>query len=148
CADPAQPLPEPYGALLATFGCPLLPMRYESAELAKIAINCCLAASVTISNTLAELSEGVGADWHEIAPALRLDRRIGPHAYLAPGLGIAGGNLERDLATVQRLADARGTEAGVVAAWQRNSRYRRDWPLRQLQERVRGVDPVIGVLGV
>ena len=64
------------------------------------------------------------------------------------GLGIAGGNLERDLATIQRLAEIRGTEAGVVGAWQRNSRYRRDWPLRQLQERVRGVDPVVGILGV
>ena len=31
------------------------------------------------------------------SPALKLDRRIGPYAYLSPGLGIAGGNLERDL---------------------------------------------------
>ena len=148
CADPARPLDARLRAVLDAFGCPILPMRYESAELAKISINCCLVASIAVANTLAELCERIGADWSEIAPALKLDRRIGPHAYLAPGLGIAGGNLERDLATVQRLADVRGTEAGVVAAWQRNSRYRRDWPLRQLQERVRGVDPVIGVLGV
>ena len=82
-------------------------MRYESAELAKISINCCLVASVVVANTLAELCERIGAEWSEIAPALKLDRRIGPHAYLAPGLGIAGGNLERDLATVQRMADIR-----------------------------------------
>ena len=50
---------------------------YESAELAKISINCCLVASVTVANTLAELCERIGADWAEIAPALRLDRRIG-----------------------------------------------------------------------
>src|SRR5262245_44330400 len=148
CADPARPLDPSLRAVLEAFGCPILPMRYESAELAKISINCCLVASVTVANTLAELCERIGADWSEIAPALKLDRRIGSHAYLAPGLGIAGGNLERDLATIQRLADSRGTEAGIIAAWLRNSRYRRDWPLRQLQERVRGVDPVIGVLGV
>jgi UDPglucose 6-dehydrogenase len=150
CADPARPLDTRLRAVLDAFGCPILPMRYESAELAKISINCCLVASIAVANTLAELCERIGADWSEIAPALKLDRRIGPHAYLAPGLGIAGGNLERDLATVQRLAEIRGTEAGVVAAWLRNSRYRRDWPLRQLQERVllRGVDPVIGILGV
>jgi UDPglucose 6-dehydrogenase len=125
-------------------------MRYESAELAKISINCCLVASVTVGNTLAELCERVGADWSEIAPALKLDRRIGAHAYLAPGLGIAGGNLERDLATVERLSQVHGTEAGVVSAWLRNSRYRRDWPLRQLQARVlsRIADPLIGMLGV
>jgi len=150
CADPTRPLDARLRAVLDAFGCPILPMRYESAELAKISINCCLVASVTVANTLAELCEQIGADWSEIAPALKLDRRIGPSAYLAPGLGIAGGNLERDLATVQRLAECQGTEAGVVAAWLSNSRYRRDWPLRQLQERVlaRNDDPVIGVLGV
>src|SRR5437660_5333555 len=79
-------------------------MRYESAELAKIAINCCLVSSISVANTLAELCECLGAAWSEIAPALKLDRRIGQHAYLAPGLGIAGGNLERDLATVCKLA--------------------------------------------
>jgi len=47
---------------------PILPMRYESAELAKISINCCLVASVTVGNTLAELCERIGADWSEIAP--------------------------------------------------------------------------------
>ena len=34
---------------------------------------------------LAELCERIGADWSEIAPALKLDRRIGPYAYLTPG---------------------------------------------------------------
>jgi UDPglucose 6-dehydrogenase len=150
CADPAAALDARFRAVLDAFGCPILPMRYESAELAKISINCCLVASVTVGNTLAELCEQTGADWSEIAPALKLDRRIGAYAYLAPGLGIAGGNLERDLATVQRLSQVHGTEAGVVAAWLRNSHYRRDWPLRQLQSRVlsRIADPVIGMLGV
>jgi UDPglucose 6-dehydrogenase len=150
CADPAAPLDARFRAVLEAFGCPIMPMRYESAELAKISINCCLVAAVTVGNTLAEICEKIGADWSEIAPALKLDRRIGPHAYLAPGLGIAGGNLERDLATVQRLAEIHGTEAGLIAAWLRNSRYRRDWPLRQLQQRVlaRITEPTIGVLGV
>src|SRR5262249_26933248 len=108
CADPTGPLDARFRAVLDAFGCPILPMRYESAELAKISINCCLVASVTVANILAEVCERIGADWSEIAPALRLDRRIGPYAYLRPGLGIAGGNLERDLATVARLAAAHG----------------------------------------
>jgi UDPglucose 6-dehydrogenase len=150
CAQPAAPVHAQLRAVLDAFDCPLLPMRYESAELAKISINCCLVASIAVANTLSELCERAGADWAEIAPALKLDRRIGAHAYLAPGLGIAGGNLERDLATVQRLAERHGTEAGIVGAWLRNSRHRRDWPLRQLQQRVlaRIKEPVIAVLGV
>ncbi|MCA1557224.1 MAG: GDP-mannose dehydrogenase, partial [Acidobacteria bacterium] len=54
----------------------------------------------------------------------------GQYAYLSPGLGIAGGNLERDLATVVSLANESGTDDGVVDAWIANSRYRRDWALR------------------
>lgn len=150
CADPARPLPAAYAALLNAFTCPILPMRYESAELAKIAINCCLVASVSVSNTLADLAERIGADWHEIAPALRLDRRIGPYSYLAPGLGIAGGNLERDLATVLRLADATGSEASVIAAFVKNSGTRRDWVLRLVHREVlsRKPDPTFAILGL
>ncbi|MCG8356228.1 MAG: hypothetical protein MI920_11695 [Kiloniellales bacterium] len=132
-ADPQAPLPEAYRAFLEAHGCPLLPMRYESAELAKIAINCCLVASISVANTLAELCEGIGADWGEIAPALKLDRRIGAHAYLSPGLGIAGGNLERDLATVCRLADDVGGDAGVVRAWIANSGHRKLAAARMLE---------------
>ncbi len=150
CDDPRAPLPDALARFLGAFGCPILPMRYESAELAKIAINMCLASSVSTANTLAEVCEKIGADWSEIVPALRLDRRIGPHAYLAPGLGIGGGNLERDLATFCRLADAHGADAGVVRAWIANSRHRRDWALAQVHDRViaRNPDPTLAVLGL
>ena len=134
--DPFRPLPAQLQAWHASFGCPVLVMRLESAELAKIAINFFLVSSVTTTNTLAEVCERIGADWGEIVPALRLDKRIGPHAYLSPGLGIAGGNLERDLVTVQSLAAKYGTEAGIIAAWQTNSRHRRDWALRRVHELV------------
>jgi UDPglucose 6-dehydrogenase len=125
-------------------------MRLESAELAKISINMCLVASVSTANTLAELCEKIGADWSEIIPALRLDKRIGQYAYLAAGLGIAGGNLERDLATICNFADEHGSDAGVVRAWIANSRYRRDWTLRTLHRTVlsKVEDPVVAVLGL
>src|SRR5262249_52617168 len=103
CADSRVPLPEPLAAGLAQFGCPILPMVYENAELTKPAMNLCLAGSVTSTSTLSDLCASVGADWSEMVPALRLDARIGPAAYLRPGLGIAGGNLERDLVTLHDL---------------------------------------------
>lgn len=133
CAEPDRPLNPNFRAVLEAFNCPILPMRYESAELAKISINCCLVASVSVANTLAELCENIGADWSEIVPALKLDRRIGQYSYLAPGLGIAGGNLERDLATVIRMSGAHGTDSGVVQAWVGNSRHRRDWAARTIK---------------
>ena len=150
CANPAEALPDSYLDFLKRFDCPLLPMRYESAELAKISINCCLVASISIANALAGLCEEIGADWSEIQPALKLDRRIGPHAYLAPGLGLAGGNLERDLATVVGLSAAVGSDARVVRAFIESSNYRRDWVLRLLNRRFLPDldDPAIALWGL
>jgi UDPglucose 6-dehydrogenase len=149
-ADPSSPLPAAYASLLAAFDCPVLQMRYESAELAKIAINFCLVASISVANTLGELCEEIGADWSEIAPALKLDKRIGAFSYLTPGLGIAGGNLERDLETVRGLAAKHGTDAAIVEAWISNSRRRRDWAYGILWRTLLKAKPdaLIGVLGL
>ncbi|MBI4356161.1 MAG: UDP-glucose/GDP-mannose dehydrogenase family protein [Candidatus Omnitrophica bacterium] len=137
CDDPSAALPAPYAAWLSAFGCPVLRMRYESAELSKIAINMLLASSVATAKTLAALCEDIGADWSEIVPALTSDRRIGPHAYVRPGLGIGGGNIPRDLATVRALADQHGTPD-------------RDWVLRTLHREVLShrPDPVIALWGL
>jgi UDPglucose 6-dehydrogenase len=149
-ADPTKPLPPKYEELLKAFDCPILTMRYESAELAKISINFCLVASVSVANTLAEVSEAIGADWFEISPALKLDRRIGQYAYLDPGLGISGGNLERDLRTVLTIGKERGTDTGIIEAWLNNSAHRKDWTWRTLRDAVLGPRPdaTVAVLGL
>jgi UDPglucose 6-dehydrogenase len=150
CADPSRPLPPAYRAFLGAHSCPVLPMRYESAELAKISINMFLVASVSTANTLAGVCEKIGADWAEIVPSLRLDRRIGQHAYLNAGLGISGGNLERDLGTVMALSREHGADAELVRAFLESSEHRKDWPLRKLHATVlRETDsPTIAVLGL
>src|SRR5207302_9932148 len=56
---PEIPLPEPLAAGLTHFGCPVLPMVYESAELTKTAINLYLVGSVTYSNTLSDLCDAI-----------------------------------------------------------------------------------------
>jgi UDPglucose 6-dehydrogenase len=150
CANPELPLPVALSSFLTSFSCPVLPMRYESAELAKISINMCLVASVGVANTMAEVCEKTGADWAEIVPALKLDKRIGAYSYLNPGLGIAGGNLERDLFTVLSLSKLHGTDAGIVVAWVENSAHRKDWAWSVLKNFVLNEQPhaKIAVLGL
>ena len=150
CADARRPLHSSLKAFLDLFSCPILPMAYESAELAKISINFCLVASITVANMLAEVCERVGADWSDIAPALKLDRRIGEGAYLSPGLGIAGGNLERDLRTIAQIGEAKKTDVGVVHAWLANSAHRKDWSWNVLRDTALKKDPnaKIAVLGL
>jgi UDPglucose 6-dehydrogenase len=149
CGDPGAPLAAPFERFLRRFGCPILRMRYESAELCKISINMFLVASVSTTNLLAEICEAIGANWREIEPALRLDRRIGEHAYLTPGLGVGGGNLTRDLATVKSLGLEHGTHTAIIDAWSENSRRRRDWVLMMLHRHALDRPaPVIAVWGL
>jgi len=150
CENPEVPIPLAFSQFLQAHDCPILPMRFESAELAKISINMCLVASVSTANTLAELCEKIGADWSEIVPALKLDRRIGQYSYLSPGLGISGGNLERDLATVCHFGEKNSTDIGVVRAWIKNSEHRKDWPFKIIKEKLLTISksPVIAILGL
>ena len=150
CSDAGSPLPERYAQLLNAFHCPVLQMGYESAEVVKVAVNIFLAASVTMANTLAELCEVIGGEWSEVVPALKLDKRIGPHAYLNPGLGLSGGHLERDLATVSSLATQLGTDRGAIDACVANSHLRRDWVLKIIRSEVdpSHANPNIAVWGL
>ena len=135
---------------LEAFNCPILFMRYESAELAKISINLCLVAMISTANTLAELCEKIGADWDEIVPALKLDKRIGKNAYLKPGLGISGGNLERDIRTVKNLTKTNSTDGRIVDAWIENSNHRKDWVWQLIcKNELRNIKDIkIGILGL
>lgn len=118
-----------FEAFLKAFNCPLLIMDYESAEFCKICINAFLAATVSTTNTLEEICQKIGAKWSDIIPALRLDKRIGEYAYLSPGLGLSGGNIERDLRTITSLSKEWGTHGQVVDSFIKNSLHRRNWPL-------------------
>jgi len=154
-ADPSGARPAAFDRELQAFGCPIFQMGYESAELTKMSINLYLSAAVTYANTLADLCEGVGACWADMAPALRADARIGPQAYIRPGLGIAGGNLERDLASLAGLCRTRGVNGSFIETLIAYNTERPGWVRRKLDEHVflpgiapAGQKPVIGVWGL
>jgi len=151
-SDKTKDLPIKYLNYLESFSCPILQMSFESAELAKISINMFLVSSVTTSNMLAELCEKIGANWFEIIPALKLDKRIGPFAYLNPGLGIAGGNLERDLRTVIDFSKKHQTDASTVSSWINNSKHRKNWVWSLLNDvmliKQNKIKPTFAILGL
>jgi UDPglucose 6-dehydrogenase len=129
-----EELRDTYVQLLEGFDCPILKMNFESAELCKISINVFLASSVTVANTISEICEGLGADWNSIKSALQLDSRIGSQSYLTPGLGISGGNIERDISTSLKLSNTFNTNSELLSAIKSNSFHRKLWPARKLRE--------------
>ena len=111
-------------------------MEYESAEIAKISINLLLASSVTTTNILSELCEKMSADWNDIVPALKLDKRIGKFAYIKPGLGISGGNIERDIVTVKSLLRKKSPPDLLLKNILENSQYMKTWISRILTKEI------------
>lgn len=118
---------------LNAFGAPLVIMKYESAELTKLAINFYLFNSVAYANTIADLCEAYSADMNEILPALRLDKRIGPYAYIRPSLGVTGGNLERDMMTLAQLEKNKGITSGLIEFLIDLNKIRYEWVEKKLQ---------------
>jgi UDPglucose 6-dehydrogenase len=123
-----------YLKLLKSFNCPLIIMNYESAELAKISINMYLISTVTTTNVISEVCEKIDANWNDISIALKLDRRIGKYAYLEPGLGISGGNLERDLYTLQRLQETNHLNNKFILELKKKSISRKLWILNVIKK--------------
>jgi len=139
-----------YYFFLKKFKCPILEMNYESAELTKISINIFLISSVTSTNILSEISENIGANWSDISSALKLDKRIGKYAYLKPGLGISGGNLERDLETFKDYLKFNKIYQNYSRNIKEISNHRKDWIYIQFKKIAKDLKNLkkIGVLGL
>jgi UDPglucose 6-dehydrogenase len=88
----------------------------RSAEMGKHAANAWLATSVSFINEVADLCEQVGADVREVATIMKLDTRVGPHAFLGAGLGYAGGTLGREIRALQKLGATHGISTDLFDA--------------------------------
>ena len=126
-------------------------MDYMSAELCKISINIFLSSNITTTNLLAELCEKIGARWKNIYPALQSDKRIGKYSYVKPGLGISGGNLERDLRTMIDLSGKFRFDKKFFNYFIENSIRRKNWIYKNLKKfylNKRNSIKKIGILGL
>ena len=89
---------------LMKYKCPIFEMLYEESELNKMFINLILASQVSLTNYMNEICLKNNLDWGTIKNSLQKDKRIGNKSYLSPGLGISGGNIERDLKNLSKIS--------------------------------------------
>ena len=94
---------------------PILISNLESAELIKYASNAFLATKISFINEIANLCETLGADVHDIAKGMGMDRRIGPK-FLHPGPGYGGSCFPKDTKALLSFAEESGHELGIVKA--------------------------------
>jgi UDPglucose 6-dehydrogenase len=86
-----------------------------SAELIKYASNGFLAVKISFINEIARLCELMGADVHDVARGMGLDKRIGPK-FLHPGPGFGGSCFPKDTAAAADLARQHGYTFRIIEA--------------------------------
>lgn len=102
--------------LFRKFNAPILTMSLASSEMTKHVLNSFLATSISFVNEVAALCEKVGADTFDVAAALKADGRIGPHAFLSPGMGFSGGTLARDVQALMKIARMNGEATPLLSS--------------------------------
>ncbi len=94
---------------------PIVLTNVVTAELIKYAANAFLATKISFINEFANLSERVGADVHDVAKAIGLDKRIGSK-FLHPGPGFGGSCFPKDTLSVAHFARELGSSLRIVDA--------------------------------
>ncbi len=94
---------------------PILITNVVTAELTKYAANAFLATKISFINEFANLCEEIGADVHDIARGIGLDRRIGPK-FLHPGPGFGGSCFPKDTRSIAQFAREVGSPLAIVDA--------------------------------
>jgi UDPglucose 6-dehydrogenase len=94
---------------------PILITSVVTAELTKYAANAYLATKISFINEFANLCEEIGADVHDIARGIGLDRRIGPK-FLHPGPGFGGSCFPKDARSIAQFARETGSPLAIVDA--------------------------------
>lgn len=125
-------IPHKLNKYLNLFKSKIIIMNYHSAELTKISINLFLMSSISTTNQIAKLCENSNADWSKIKEAVILDKRIGKYSYTDPGLGISGGNLERDLTAIIDLNNRYNISNNFFYSIENLSNERKKWIFNNL----------------
>ncbi len=87
----------------------------ETAELIKYASNSLLSTKISFANSIALLSEKVGADAEKVLDGVGLDRRLG-RSFLYPGVGYGGSCFPKDVKALIAIAAEQGYDFKLLKA--------------------------------
>ncbi len=127
---------------------PILLTNFETAELIKYAANSFLATKISYANSIAKLSELLGADALKVLEGIGKDKRIGD-MFLSPGPGYGGSCFPKDVKALITIAKDHDYSFSLLEEVENiNSQARRD-VVKKVRKML--VDPrgkTVGVLGL
>lgn len=102
--------------ILSCFPGPKETLKLAEAEFSKHFANIAAAVDVSLTSELTKLANGLGINLLPVSKVMRKDPRIGTKAYILPGLGFTGGNLERDIQIVKQKINELGKPSTFLDA--------------------------------
>lgn len=127
---------------------PFVITSLEAAELTKYAANAFLAMKVSFINEIANLSENIGCDVHDVARAIGMDKRIGSK-FLHPGPGFGGSCFPKDTQALASVARQFNSSSLIVDAVIEVNRRQRQAMLPKIEKLVGDVaGKTIAILGL
>jgi UDPglucose 6-dehydrogenase len=106
----------------------------KTAELIKYSANAFLAVKISYINQMAGLCEKVGADVHDVAKGIGLDKRIG-NKFLHSGPGYGGSCFPKDTLALVKTANQNNSNISIVdTVVQYNSQRKSDMATKILNE--------------
>jgi UDPglucose 6-dehydrogenase len=120
-----------------------------TAEMIKYASNAFLATKISYINEMAFLCEKVGADVHQVARGMGLDKRIGGK-FLHPGPGFGGSCFPKDTEALLAIGKAHDVELKVIRSAVEVNERQTGLMLQKIRQMVGGNlrDKVVGMLGL
>ncbi|WP_335980347.1 UDP-glucose dehydrogenase family protein [Streptomyces sp. CA2R106] len=94
---------------------PVVVMDVASAEMVKLTANALLATKISFVNEIANVCGLVGADVVEVARAVGMDHRLGPH-FLEAGIGWGGSCFPKDSLALKQMAGNSGYTPQLLSA--------------------------------
>lgn len=121
----------------------------NSAELIKVTANAFLALKISFANSIAKLSDAVGADINGIMDAVGADKRIG-RAFLNAGRGYGGGCFPKDVSGLISSGLEHGIDLEIMQAAQQVNESMPSYVIEKLQDALGGdlAGKKIAVLGL
>ena len=127
---------------------PFVITSLETAEMIKYAANAFLAMKVSFINEIANLSEALGADVHDVARAMGLDGRIGKK-FLHPGPGYGGSCFPKDTRALSKMAFDKGYSFKILEAVIKVNNEQRKRMINKIVDKVGDLKgKIIGILGL
>jgi UDPglucose 6-dehydrogenase len=137
-----------YARLFESTEAALVITTRKNAELIKYSSNAFLALKISFANEVANLCDACGADADDVLRGVGYDRRIGG-AFLSPGIGFGGPCFDKDVRSLERIAQHHGVPSELATATLRVNAAQPKRVVRLLREEagdLRGL--TVGVWGL